>query len=231
MRVAIHQPHYLPWLGYFAKWAAADVFVLLDTAQYAKNGWQNRNRLKTQNGPQWITIPVRARLGMPIRDVPIDRAQPWPRRHLATIEQAYARSPYLERYRDALHEFYDRTWTHLGPLCAASAQWLAGALGIRTPVRLASELDVSTPGPTGRLVDLCRAVGGTTYLAGRDGANYMDHGAFAAAGITVLTQRYEHPEYRQAHGPFVPFLSALDILLMHGDDGLDLLRAGDHWDE
>jgi hypothetical protein len=230
VNVAIHQPHYLPWLGYVAKWAAADVFVLLDTVQFEKNGWQNRNRLKTRNGAQWITVPVRARLGTPIRDVPIDTAQPWPRRHLATIEQAYANSPYLERYRDALRAFYDRPWTHLGPLCAASAAWLAGALGVRTPVRLASELDVSTPGPTARLVDLCRAVGGTTYLAGPDGAKYLDRATFAAAGITVRQQRYEHPEYRQGHGPFVPFLSALDILLMHGDDALDLLRAGDHWD-
>lgn len=230
MKVAIHQPHYLPWLGYIAKWAAADVFVLLDTVQFEKNGWQNRNRLKTHDGPQWLTVPVRARLGTPIRDVPVDAGQPWPRRHLATIEQAYAKSPCLDRYRDTLRDFYERSWTQLGALCAANAACLAGALGVRTPVRLASELDVATSGATARLVDLCRAVGGTTYLAGADGAKYVDRAAFAAAGITVLQQRYEHPEYRQLHGPFVPFLSALDILLMHGEDALPLLRTGDHWE-
>ena len=74
MRVAIHQPHYLPWLGYFAKWAAADRFIFLDTVQYEKNGWQNRNRVKTPDGPRWLTVPVHARLGTPIREVTIDRS-------------------------------------------------------------------------------------------------------------------------------------------------------------
>ena len=82
MKVAIHQPHYLPWLGYLAKWAEADVFVLLDTVQYEKNGWQNRNRIKTREGPSWLTVPVHAPLGAAITAVTLDAAQPWPRRHL-----------------------------------------------------------------------------------------------------------------------------------------------------
>ncbi|MBI2204637.1 MAG: WbqC family protein [Candidatus Rokubacteria bacterium] len=231
MKVAIHQPHYLPWLGYFAKWAAADVFVLLDTVQYEKNGWQNRNRIKTRDGARWLTIPVRSRLGMPIREVPIDDDQPWTRRHLTTIAQAYARAPYLERHHEALRAFYERTWTRLAPATAASAQWLAEALGIRTPARLASDLGITTADPSGRLVDICRALGATTYLAGGDATSYLDVRPFAAAGLTVLQQRYGHPEYRQEHGPFVPFLSALDVLLMHGDDALPILRRGDDWHE
>ena len=67
--LAIHQPHYLPWLGYLAKWAAADVFVFLDTVQYVRNGWQNRNRIKTAAGPRWLTVPVHARLGTPLAEV------------------------------------------------------------------------------------------------------------------------------------------------------------------
>lgn len=229
MRVAIHQPHYLPWLGYVAKWAAADVFVLLDTVPYEKNGFQNRNRIKTHDGARWMTVPVRARLGMTIRDVPIDAGQPWARRHLTAIEQAYAGSPYLAQYRSELASFYERTWTHLGSLAAANAEWLARTLGIATPVRLASELGVTATDPTERLVELCRAVGGTTYLAGRDGVAYMDRDRMAAAGMALLQQRYEHPEYTQAHGPFVPFLSVLDLLLMHGDEALAIVRSGDAW--
>ncbi len=83
MKIAIHQPHYLPWLGYFAKWAAADLFVFLDTVQFEKNGWQNRNRIKTRDGARWLTVPVRASLGTPIKDVTIDERQPWPGRHRA----------------------------------------------------------------------------------------------------------------------------------------------------
>jgi hypothetical protein len=229
MKVAIHQPHYLPWLGYFAKWAAADLFVMLDTVQYEKNGWQNRNRIKTRDGVRWLTIPVRRRLGTPIADVPIDTTQPWARRHLATIRHAYAGAADFERHRAGLGEFYARPWTHLAPAAAASARWLAASLGIRTPVTLASELGVTATDPTGRLVEICRKVGGTIYLAGADAGSYLDASAFRAAGIAVWHQRYEHPEYAQPHGPFVPYLSALDVLLSEGDAALDIIRSGETW--
>ena len=85
MRVAIHQPQYLPWLGYLAKWAAADLFIFLDIVQYEKNGWQNRNRIKTRDGARWLTVPVRAHLGAPISDIAIDVVQAWRRRHLRAI--------------------------------------------------------------------------------------------------------------------------------------------------
>src|SRR3989441_9517724 len=106
MKVAIHQPHYLPWLGYFAKWAAADRFIFLDTVQYEKNGWQNRNRVKTPDGSRWLTVPVHARLGTPIHDVAIDTAQPWRERPLRAIEQGYAKARHPTPYRDALRSLY-----------------------------------------------------------------------------------------------------------------------------
>ena len=103
---------------------------------------------------------------------------------------------------------------------AASAEWLARAVGIATPARLASTLPVSAADPSERLVALCRAVGADTYLAGRDGARYLDAGRFAAASIAVEYQDYKHPVYAQLHGEFAPFLSGLDLLLTHGDDAL-----------
>jgi len=229
VKVAIHQPHYLPWLGYLAKWAEADLFVFLDTVQYEKNGWQNRNRIRTREGVQWLTVPVRAPLGTPIADVEIDARQDWARRHLRAIELAYARAPALRRLAPALRALYAQTWTRLAPLAVASARWLAGAVGIRTPARLASELGIAAADPTERLVALCRAVGATTYLSGPDGVRYMELGRFAAAGIEVRAQAYTHPIYAQLHGEFVPFLSGLDLLLMHGDDALAILRRGDAW--
>jgi hypothetical protein len=232
MRVAIHQPHYLPWLGYFAKWASADLFVFLDTVQYEKNGWQNRNRIKTPDGPRWLTVPVKARLGMTVSVVPIDTSQPWRARHLRSIENAYAKAPRWSEYRDALQGFYAREWERLAPLAVDSARWLADALGVSTPVCLASDLAVSDgprPDATARLVAICRAVDADTYLAGRDGARYLDAEQFAAAGIAVSTQRYEHPVYPQGGGKFAPFLSALDLLLMQGHEALRILREGNTW--
>ena len=227
--LAIHQPHYLPWLGYLAKWAAADVFVFLDTVQYEKNGWQNRNRIKTEAGPRWLTVPVHARLGTPIAEVTVDAGQPWRERHLRALEQAYAAAPHFERHHDALRHLYATEWTWLAPLAVATAQCLAGAVGIATPTRLASALAITAADPTERLIELCRAVGADTYLAGRDGARYMDVARFAAAGIRVLYQTYAHPAYAQLHGEFVPNCSALDLLLTHGDGALEILRSGDRW--
>ena len=229
MKVAIHQPHYLPWLGYLAKWAAADVFVFLDTVQYEKNGWQNRNRIKTAVGARWLTVPVRVHLGTPIADVAVDREQPWASRHLQTLEQAYARAPHWRTHCDALAALYTPPWERLAPVAIASAEWLGRAIGVTTPVRLASSLGVDDADPTGRLIALCHAVGADTYLAGGHGARYMEGKRFAEAGIRVLYQSYDHPVYAQQHGDFVPFLSAVDLLLMHGDASLAILRRGDAW--
>ncbi|MBM3140738.1 MAG: WbqC family protein [Chloroflexi bacterium] len=230
MKVAIHQPQYLPWLGYLAKWSAADVFVFLDTVQYEKNGWQNRNRIKTRDGAAWLTVPVRAPLGTPIHAVAIETREPWRRRHARAIAHAYAGAPGFARFRPALDALYARPWEALSPLAIASAGWLAEAFGITTPTRLASDLGVTDTDPTGRLVALCRALGADTYLAGHDGLLYMDLAQFARAGITVLCQAYTAQAYPQQHGAFLPNLSALDLLLNAGADGLAVLRAGDHWE-
>jgi hypothetical protein len=228
MRVAIHQPQYLPWLGYLAKWAAADVFVFLDTVQYEKNGWQNRNRIRTAGGAHWLTVPVHAHLGTPIAEVAVDTTQPWRARHLRAIEHAYTRAPHLPAYQQSLRALLATEWGRLAPLAVASAEWLARAAGVTTPARLASSLAIEDGGdPTGRLVAICKALGADTYLAGGHGGRYLDGDRFRQAGITVLYQRYEHPVYAQEHGEFMPFLSAVDLLLTHGDDSLPILRRGD----
>ena len=231
MKVAIHQPHYLPWLGYLAKWAAADVFIFLDTVQYEKNGWQNRNRIKTRRGPAWLTVPVHAPFGTRLDAVTIDTRQPWRRRHLAALEHAYAGAPAFDRYRAELATLWQTEWSHLAPLNVTSARWLAQAFGITTPSYLASEMDVTDTDPAGRLVGLCRAVGGDTYLAGRDGVVYMDLDRFRQAGIGIRVQRYTHPVYPQPHGDFAPFLSGVDLLLTHGDQGRRILEQGDAWSD
>ena len=174
-------------------------------------------------------MPVHAPLGTTIADVAVDGEQPWARRHLATIEHAYAEAPYFARHRPAIRELYAQKWTKLAPLAVASASWLADAVGIRTPTRLASQIGATAADPTDRLIEICRAVGATTYLAGVDAVEYMDTRRFAAAGIMVLRQQYEHPVYPQIHGDFVPSLSGLDLLLMHGDHALGTLRRGDQW--
>lgn len=234
MKVAIHQPHYLPWLGYLAKMDVADRFVFLDTVQFEKNGWQNRNKIRTlrrdgAGGWQWLTVPVRAPLGTLIREVVIDAVQPWARKHCQAIRLNYARAPYFDRYVPQLEGLLSRPWHRLADLNVEVTRSLAAAFGISTETVLASDLPVSSSDPTERLLDLCRALGADTYLAGRDGAGYMALERFREAGVSVLVQEYRHPVYPQLHGEFVPFLSALDLLLTHGEKGLPILRQGNRW--
>lgn len=229
MKVAIHQPQYLPWLGYFAKLAAADCWIFLDTVQFEKNGWQNRNRIKTRGGPQWLTVPVHARLGTLIQDVEIDRRQPWARKHLEALRVNYAAAAHFERYFGELERLLGRPWRLLADLNVELTGHLAAALGLSRRMVRASALGVARTEPTERLLDLCRAVGGDIYLAGRDGARYMSLAEFQAAGVAVWAQEYAHPAYPQLGGDFLPFLSVVDLLLNHGESALEILRRGDRW--
>ncbi len=229
MKVAIHQPQYLPWLGHFAKLAAADCWIFLDTVQYEKNGWQNRNRIKTPRGAQWLTVPVRAPLGTLIRDVEIDVAQPWARKHCTALRVNYARAPHFARYFGELAELLRHPWRLLGDLNVEVSRFLVGALGLSRRMVRASELPSASADPTGRLLELCRAVGADTYLAGQDGARYMDLEQFRAGRVAVWAQEYQHPTYTQLDGDFLPFLSVVDLLLNHGESSLEILRQGDRW--
>jgi len=223
MLVAIHQPNYLPWPGFFHKWLLADAMVLLDTVQYHKNEWQNRNRIKTAHGTQWLTVPVTYRFPQRICEVGI-AAQPWARRHCAAIEQAYARAPFLDEYWPALKEVITTPCTHLASLNTALIRRLGGMLGCAAPLSLASELGVETDDPTRRLIELCERVGGDAYLSGREGHNYLNRDAFAAAGMALCFQEVEAPVYPQLHGEFISHLSAVDLLFNLGPEAGGIVR-------
>jgi len=107
MIVAIHQPQYLPWLGYFDKMNRADAFVLLDTVQFKKNEFQNRNQIKGPGGPQWLTVPVLQKLGQDIKDVRINTTVTWRKKHLAALNSCYGRAPFYGDYRDAFEDLFD----------------------------------------------------------------------------------------------------------------------------
>ncbi len=225
MIAAIHQPQFMPWLGYFDKMDQADCFILLDNVQYKKNEWQNRNRIKGSQGPQWLTVPVQFQFPALITEVAINPSEPWRRKHLQGLKANYARAPHWAEYEAAFEAFYASEWDGLAAVNRASVEFLRGALDIETPLALASEMEVSNE-PTQRLIDICKAVGADTYLAGVDGKSYMDLDLFAAAQLEIAVQNYESPTYPQLHGEFVSHLSALDLLLNCGPDSGKILRSG-----
>lgn len=224
MRVSIHQPQFLPWLGYLDKVDRADVFVVLDCVQFTKNDWQNRNRIRTAQGWQWLTVPVLHRFGQRLNDVRINPTVNWQSKHLHALSLHYHRARYRDRYLDDLREIYRRPWAYLTQLNLAVMRWLLDAFGIKTPIRLASEMSLREE-PTDRLIDICRVVRATHYLAGAGATNYMDLQRFEQSGVQLEFQGFRHPIYPQCYEPFLPGMSAIDLLFTCGDEALSRLRA------
>lgn len=228
MILTLHQPQYLPWLGYFDKIRSADVFVALDKPQFEKNDWQNRNRVKGAQGPIWLTVPVlsKGRSQQSIAEVELNGREDWARKHWTTLELNYRKAPFWADYAPRLQALYARPWTRLAELNLALFKVLAEALRVGTPVKVESEIG-SEGQATERLIDLCRRTGADAYLAGAGGADYMDPELFKKAGIRLLTQHYQHPTYRQQYpkAGFVPYLSAVDLLFNEGPDAARILQA------
>ena len=214
--LAVLQPGYLPWLGFFDQMRRSDVFVYYDDVQFDKHGWRNRNRVKAPSGPLWLTVPVRHHGKPRILDVEIDERAPWARRHTGTIRQFYARAPFLDRYIGPLEEILLRPWTKLVDLDIAVAARMADWLEVRTQIERSSCLEIDGERSV-RLVRICQRFGATRYLSGNAAQAYLDVELFATNGIEVVWQDFRHPTYPQQHGDFVPYLSAMDLLLNCGE--------------
>lgn len=222
--VAVHQPQYIPWLGYFDKMDQCDIFCLLDTVQYKKNEYQNRNRIKTDKGWQWLTVPVTYRFPQRIDEVEISSGDTWARKHLEAIRTHYRKAPWYELYIGRLESFFERKWRKLADVNEACVRMLMEMAGIECELVLASRLPVENEHPTGRLIELVRFLGGDRYLAGRDGAKYMDIELFKKERIGLCFQQFDHPVYPQCYGAFEPYMSILDLLFNCGPSSLSILR-------
>jgi hypothetical protein len=210
VRVTIHQPEHLPWLGLLAKVAACDLWIVLDSVPYRKNYVQNRNRVLLDGRPTWLTVPVSAPLGTPIHEVRIYEVPHWRRRYRGRLTQALAVTPGARRIGPVL-ELLDAAPVggRLADLNLGLAGWLLGQFGVTVPRVRASALRV--PGTRSELlVNLCREVRADEYLSGPSGREYLDLPAFAEQGITVRFFDFDHPVYHQGDAPFVPCLSAVD---------------------
>ena len=227
MILTAHQPSYLPWLGLFHKIALADVFVHLDRVQYQPEEFNNRNRVKTASGPTWLSVPALKRdyLNRPIADIEINNKAPWRRKHWQTIKQAYAKAPCFGQYADYFESLYTDEWQTLVELDEATLKWFLDTLGI--DVQWHRTADFSFQGRKQDLiVEMCEHFGADTFLFGALGRDYVDEEKFKRAGIRVLFQDYQHPDYPQQHGEFAPNMSIVDLLFNCGDDSLDILMSG-----
>ena len=226
MILSVHQPQYLPWLGYFGKVADSDLFVFLDLPQYKKREFQNRNRIKGPTGEIWLSVPVlsKGKFEQPIKDVEIDNTQAWQRNHWGTLSLHLKKAPYWARYGPGLEAFYTKRWDKLSDLNLEMTAWFFQQLGITTPWKIESQIGTSSES-TERLIELCKKTGATAYLSGSGGKDYMDEARFQAEGLGLQYQHYTHPTYAQRYGDFLPYMSVVDLLMNVGPDSLAVLRG------
>ncbi len=227
MIVAIHQPQYLPWLGYFDKIRRCDLFVFLDDAQFKKNEWQNRNKIKTDQRWQWLSVPVIHKFGQKINEVEINNTVQWRKKHLNALITNYSKAPYFKEHIDFFETTYAENWKLLVDINLHFIQYFVKALGISSKKFALSSAYESREGRTERLVGLCKRLAGDVYLSGKDGANYLDLGQFKKEGIRVIFQNYKHPVYPQLFGEFEPFMSVVDLLFNCGPESLAILTKGE----
>jgi len=211
MIVSIHQPAYLPWLGYLDRIAQSDTFIFLDMVQFEKNSFTNRNRIKTANGPLWLTVPVlsQGHIGKTLLDLKIDNRQDWKTRHLRSIEQNYRKAPFFAERFARFAALYDVVEDGLADFCFRQLRFWADEFALSARILRARDL-AAAGSKSDLVVSLCHAVNATEYLSGPQGRSYLDEPTFARAGIKVRYHDFMPQTYPQLFGDFLPAMAALD---------------------
>ena len=224
MILSAHQPAYLPWLGYFDKIRKADIFVFLDTVQFEKNSFINRNKIKTSQGPQWLTIPVKTKghITTTLQDTMVDNSQPWRSKHLKSIEMNYRKTLFFKEYFPKLEVLLNVPEQTVAELCWQQLQFWLTEFNIKTKVVRSSDLAITSK-KSNLVLDLCMDFKANNYLSGVLGKDYLDESSCATKGISVQFQEFQHPLYPQLWGKFLPYMSIIDYWMNCGSDLQNIL--------
>ena len=226
--VVINQPRYLPACNYIHRMTLADIFIYLDVAQYTPGDWENRNRIKTANGPILLTVPVmREKHEKLIKDTKIDNSKNWSTTHLKAIQFNYKKAKYFDRYVKFFETVYSTEWHYLCDLNIFITDFIIKDLGIEAQFIKASELKLK-PEAKGQelLIELCNKVDGDTYISGPMGRNYIEDETFRKANIKLYFHDYSYPVYPQLYGAFEPYMSIIDLLLNCGPESCEIMKKG-----
>ena len=224
MIISIHQPQYLPWDNFFKKIKKSDCFIFLDNVEFQKNGLQNRNQIKTSNGPIWLTVPIKQKLGQKISDVEIDNSKDWKKKHWKTISENYNKSKHFDNFKGNFQNIFLSNWNNLSELNIKIILEILMILNIKTKIYKASDLKVKGKS-TELLVNLCKKINSKTYMSGEGGKNYLELEKFKEAGIQVIFEKnINQKPYKQNHDKigFVQNLSIIDNLFNNGKEALEI---------
>lgn len=214
----IHQPDFMPYLGFFDRLIKADIYVVLDNVQHVRgnHGWTSRDKIKTEQGEKWISIEIqKAPRDTLISDVMISEDDRWKKRHLNLIQENYHRSEYFDEIMPYINELYTPSYKRMIDFNIASIDMLLNLFDIHIDMVFASDLH-----PVGRsnelLVDILNKIGIKRYLSGNGAKDYYNPIPYKKAGIEVIWQDFRHPVYSQQYEGFIPYLSSIDLLLNCG---------------
>ncbi len=218
MMISAHQPNYLPYLGFFDKMRKSDIFIIHDDVEFNRRDFQHRNKIRIYDGWKWLTVPVFKKEHIKINEVLINNKNEkneakWSNKHMLEIHSNYNKTPYYESYEHEIKKIYSKEYTYLCDLNMELIKFLIKAFDINIELVYASNFDFKTTS-TQKLVDMVEELGGTTYLSGVGGYNYIDLSLFK--NIEVKFQKYEHPVYPQRYDSFEPNMSAIDVLFNAG---------------
>ncbi|WKZ43897.1 MAG: WbqC family protein [Anaerolineales bacterium] len=226
--VAIHQPNFFPWLGYFNKIARADVFILLDNVQFPKTGgtWINRVQLAVHGEPTWVTVPIkRAYHGTRlICEIEINDGIPWRTKFLKTLQSNYGRAPFFSDVYPVIASLVEQASESLSEFNISAIKALMEKFGLETAKLVTGSSLAGEGNATQLLINMTKKAGGTAYLAGGGAAGYQEDGLFASEGVDLIYQNFRHPRYPQFNmSDFIPGLSILDALMNCGFSKTGLL--------
>lgn len=222
MIVSIHQPNFVPWLGYFYKISKSNVFVILDNVQFTKNGFTNRNRIKTPQGENWLTLPViqSGKFGQDINECVIFNKPLHTKKIITSVMSNYRKAKFFNNYFDKFSEVINGADDSLCNLNISLIKWIAAELGIDTRIVIASQLENINGESTERLVSICKNLNATHYLAGLGAKKYQEDELFTSENIQIINTPFKYPNYEQLWGEFIPNLSVLDVMFNLGSDEL-----------
>lgn len=215
MIVSIHQPNYLPYLGFFDKMRKADIFVIYDDAQFNKEDFQHRNKIRIYHGWKWLTVPVEKK-SLPINEIKIKNEiminkLKWSDTHFENIRENYKKTDHFSAYEKDFKEIFSGEYDRLIELNMKIITFLIEAFNIKKKIVFSSEFGLTSKSSK-RLVEMVEALGGDRYLSGPSGRDYLDISMFEEKGIEVEFQEFKHPIYRQVYEDFIPNMSAIDAL-------------------
>lgn len=226
MRIAIMQPGYIPWLGFFELMYNCDTFVVFDDVQYTEKDWRNRNRIRTKHGWIWLTVPVltKNKRKQLINETKINYSVNWIKKHLNAVKLNYSKAKYFRDYFFDFKNIIEKKHDLLIDLDLEIISWMSRRMNINKEIVRSSILNIDGRKEE-KIIGICNKLGASEIYDSKAASFFLDLEKFSKAGVNIIFQNYLHPVYEQLYKPFLPYMSALDLFFNYGPKSLSVILS------